>query len=168
MGPPLIPTIIVGVYFVLGAMLSYGFGRTPGTVNVEELRFTAVVLAAFFVYYSAYDVMAVGAARRRTNTFGRKTPPDELDCAMRVQANQVEQFVPFVGSSILFSLFVNGQVGGLLAATWAVLRAMYAVKYRASVGIDFLSKGLTAYTIPCYFIVNTMSTAIIVHIVRSL
>lgn len=91
---------------------------------------------------------------------------EQAHLAERAQMNQVEQLPSFLMGTLFFSVLVNGTVGALLAAIWAVLRRAYAHRYRNSVGVPMAQKGLTTYTIPCYFIVNTMLAGASVHTLR--
>ena len=73
----------------------------------------------------------------------------------------------FFVTTILFAVFVNGKVGGLLASLYVVLRRAYANRYRASVGKAMMDKGLGQFTIPCYFILNAMALAVVVQVARA-
>jgi len=86
--------------------------------------------------------------------------------AQRAQLNQVEQFPCFLVSTISFSVLVNGNLGACLAGVWSILRMLYASTYRKSVGIQPSKKGLGIYTIPCYFILNTMLMGSAIHAIR--
>ena len=66
----------------------------------------------------------------------------------------------------MFSFLVNGRVGGLLAFIWLVLREIYASTYRASAGKSLEESGIVRFTVPCYFILNGMAAAVVVHSLR--
>lgn len=66
----------------------------------------------------------------------------------------------------MFSFVVNGRVGGLLAFIYLVMRQAYTSTYRASVGTTFETSGLAKFTVPCYFILNGMAAAVVVHMAR--
>merc|ERR1719330_1581638 len=60
---------IVGTYAVLGAAISFGLGRKPGTLPdniLRELAPSVVVVTSFLVYYGVGDVMGVGIAKRQS------------------------------------------------------------------------------------------------------
>ncbi|KAJ8605123.1 hypothetical protein CTAYLR_000439 [Chrysophaeum taylorii] len=167
-GPPP-PLMVLGIYLGLGAALSFGIGRTPGTFAVADSSWTIFVVCLFFVWYSVYDVMTIGKVRADTKCFDAKKLddiPEELHLALRAQGNQVEQMPHFVTSTLLFSVFVNAKAAALIAATWVTLRAMYAHTYRASVGTTFRDKRLGRFTIPCYFMLNAMAMATAIHMLR--
>eukprot|EP00565_Helicotheca_tamesis_P007953 CAMPEP_0185728028 /NCGR_PEP_ID=MMETSP1171-20130828/3530_1 /TAXON_ID=374046 /ORGANISM="Helicotheca tamensis, Strain CCMP826" /LENGTH=202 /DNA_ID=CAMNT_0028396689 /DNA_START=33 /DNA_END=641 /DNA_ORIENTATION=- len=177
--PPI--SIIFLVYTALGMALSFGFGRDPGTLPhaddfAKELAPTTVVICLFLVSYSLIDVMEVGAAKGehginpKSKTFGPLTtnPPEEVYLALRAQANQVEQLPAFLVGSICFSILVNGKAGAVLSAIWATLRRMYATAYRASAGKTFQQSGIANYTIPAYFVLNSMLMGTVIHCVRSM
>ena len=133
-----------------------------------------IVVCLFITSYSLSDVMAVGIAKANhgflTKAYGivAFNPPEEVYLAMRAQTNQVEQMPGFIVASLSFSVFVNGKIGAALALLWAVLRRLYASCFRASVGKTLNQIGLSRYTIPAYFIVNSMLMGTIVQCVRSL
>jgi len=175
--PPPNTWAIFVTYLLLGTALSFAFGREPGTVSpdiVREICPTVLVVCLFITSYSLWDVMAVGIAKARhgfmTKPYGslQSHPPEEVYFAMRAQSNQVEQMPGFIVASLSFSLFVNGKVGAVLALLWAVLRRLYASCFRASVGKTFNQIGLSRFTIPAYFIVNSMLMGTAVQCARSL
>lgn len=112
--------------------------------------------------------MTVGAVRANTNSFYKKQDdvPEVLQLALRAQANQVEQMTNFTTSALAFSIFVNGKVGAAIAGAWVILRALYAHSYRSSVGKSWEAKALGRFTIPCYFMLNAMAAATVVHVLR--
>ncbi|CAK9068803.1 unnamed protein product [Durusdinium trenchii] len=162
-------------YFVVGSALSFLVGRRPGTLPedlVGELAMPCVVLAFWVITYSLLDVMAVGQAKHKHNMVTKTykdlpgTEPEEVYLAQRAQTNQVEQMASFFVSTLMFSVLVNGRIGGLLSLIYLVLRQFYAMTYRAAVGISIEDSGLTKYTIPCYFLLNGMAAAVVVHMTR--
>ena len=76
---------MLAIYAVLGAALSFGIGRTPGTLSFDfaELALPAVALAMFVVLYSLYDVMAVGAVKIEKKAFDTKKT-DQVDEAVHL------------------------------------------------------------------------------------
>ena len=165
---------ILFVYILLGCLISFSTGREPGTLPDEilfEVAPTIVVISAFLVSYSVWDVMAVGLAKARHGVFKsyKDLPnrmPEEVFLAQRVQTNQVEQLPVFLVGILACAVLVNGTVAAVLGSIWAMLRRMYASVYRNSVGIPFADIGLQKYTIPCYFISNSMLMAAAVQSIR--
>ena len=172
MAPPS-QSAILAAYAVLGAALSFGVGREPGTLPEDpfaELWLPVAALCLFIPLYSVYDVMGVGIVKgallsKKPSEKGVDLPEAVL-LAQRAQTNQVEQLPGFLIATFCFSFFVNGTVGGILALCWVILRVMYSHTYRASVGVPFEDKGLVTYTIPCYFMLNSMSLAALIHMLR--
>lgn len=112
--------------------------------------------------------MTVGAVRAEHKYFDSKQDdvPEAVHLALRAQGNQVEQMTNFVTSALLFSVFVNGKVGAVIAALWSILRAVYAHTYRSSVGMSWEAKALSRFTIPCYFMLNALAAGTVVHVLR--
>ena len=173
MAPPPPQSAILGAYAVLGSALSFVVGRKPGTLPEDllaELWLPVAAVCLFVPLYSVFDVMGAGIPKgallaKKSSEKGVDLPEAVL-LAQRAQTNQVEQLPGFLAATFYFSLFVNGTVGGILALCWVVLRVMYSQAYRASVGVAFDDKGLIKYTIPCYFMLNAMSTATLIHMLR--
>ena len=172
MAPPP-QSAILAVYGVLGSALSFGVGRAPGALPEDlfaELWLPVAAACLFIPLYSVYDVMGVGLAKakwlaKRSSEKGVDLPEAVL-LAQRAQTNQVEQLPGFLTATFCFSFFVNGTAGGILALSWVILRVMYSKTYRASAGVAFDDKGLVVYTLPCYFMLNAMATATLVHMLR--
>lgn len=178
--PPSAPAIFL-VYSVLGVVLSYTFGRDPsGTLLpdaddfVHDVAPTIIVICLFLTSYSLLDVMGVGIVKERHGLVSKtypsvaSNPPEEVYLAQRVQTNQVEQLPGFLVGSICFTILVNSRVGAVLSLIWAVLRRMYASSYRASVGKPINKAGITKFTIPAYFVLNSMLMGTVVQCVRAL
>ena len=168
--------VLIATYGFLGGITSYLFGNNPGEIPqdiISELCPSIVVICLFLVYYECYDVMGVGIAKINNSDMLKKKYedtatfiPEAVYLAQRAQLNQVEQFPCFLVSTISFSILVNGKLGATLAAVWGILRMKYASTYRNSVGIQPSKKGLGIYTIPCYFILNTMLMGSAIHGIR--
>ena len=94
--------------------------------------------------------------------------PEEAYLAQRVQTNQVEQMPGFIVGSLSCAIVVNGKVAAVLAFMWAILRRVYATTYKNGVGVPVGKMGLAKLTIPCYFLMNTLLMATVVHCVRAL
>lgn len=176
-------SIIFVTYSFLGALLSFGFGRDPSPETLlpdadaiaEEVAPTIIIICLFLVSYSLLDVMHVGVVKAE-HGWGSKpypsvaggAPPEEVYLAQRVQTNQVEQLPGFLVGSTSFTLLVDGKVGAALSLTWAVLRRMYASRYRSSVGKTIEMSGITTFTIPAYFALNAMLMGAAVQCTRIL
>ena len=166
-------------YLFLGALLSFCFGRDPGTPLppgddlAREISPTIAIICLFLVSYSLLDVMAVGAAKQKyvfsTKKFGSwaHNPPEEVHLALRAQTNQVEQLPGFLIGSISFSIFVNGTVGVVLSLAWVVLRRLYASRYRSAIGKTIKESGIATFTIPAYFALNAMLMGTAVQCLRT-
>lgn len=168
-GPPPAKQVLL-MYVILGTILSFASGRTPGThAEFSEVCGTMCVVCSFFLWYSVFDVMTVGATRASANYWKKSDDAPELvTLAFRAQMNQVEQMTSFALSSLLFSFAVNGYVGACLSLLWVVLRALYAHNYRGMVGISWEEKmqKVGKFTIPCYFLINGMNAGVVVHVFR--
>lgn len=164
-------------YIFLGSAISFLAGRVPGTLpdNIHrELAPALLVVCGFLVSYSLWDVMGVGTAKARYKLVEKSYKdlpnqlPEEVYLAQRVQTNQVEQLPVFLVGSLSCALFVNGTVAGLLSLMWAILRRCYASAYRGAVGVPLQDIGLAKYTVPAYFISNSLLVASAVHALRAL
>jgi uncharacterized MAPEG superfamily protein len=171
--PPPSVTAIFALYVVLGTAASFLAGEDPGTLPDEIVRAICPsigVISMFLISYSVLDVMASGLSKvehmPKDYKYFPSRLPEEVFLAERAQMNQLEQMPLFIFGTLSFSLLVNGRVGAILALAWAILRRLYARAYRRSVGVPFNTKGLATYTIPCYFIVNTMLMGSAVHALR--
>ena len=173
---------ILGTYAVLGGAISFGLGRTPGTLPDDILRelAPAVLVIAFFLYYSIGDVMGVGISKRKScnpnmpgmtyKEYGAITVPEQVYFAQRVQSNQVEQMPVFIVGTLGCAVYVNGSVAGIMGLLWCLIRIQYAITYRGSVGLKYeqAMKGITKFTIPAYFLSNSMVMATGIHALRCL
>ena len=85
-------------------------------------------LAALAVYF--WITLNVGRARGK---FGIQAPsmdgPPAFQCAVRVQANTVEQMVMFLPALWMCALFLNDRWAALGGAIWCVGRIMFALAY---------------------------------------
>lgn len=168
-------SVLIATYGLLGGALSFLFGHTPGDLPeniVAELCPSIIVICIFLVLYETYDVMGVGIAKMKGGIYSKRYEdmpakvPESVYLAQRAHMNQVEQILPFVISTLCFSVLVNGKIGAILAMVWSILRVFYSSTYRNSVGIPPEEKGLAKYTIPCYFIISTMAMGSAVHAIR--
>ena len=168
---------IFSVYFGLGCLLSFGFGRDlstfpPADELAREVSPTIIIVCLFLTSYSLFDVMAVGVAKQKygfsTKQFGPwiHNPPEEVYLALRAQTNQVEQLPGFLVGALSFSILVNGTVGAVLSLIWAVLRRIYASRYRSAMGQTIKESKIGNCTIPAYFALNAMLMGTVVHCAR--
>ena len=167
--------ILVG-YTVLGSLLSFMAGRDPGTLPddvVREMAPALMVVAGFLISYSLWDVMAVGIAKEQCQVWKsyKDLPavlPEPVFLAQRVQTNQLEQMPVFLVGTLGCALLVDGMAAAILALMWTILRRLYASTYRSAVGIPFAEMGLFKFTVPAYFLSNTMVASIAVHALRAM
>eukprot|EP00978_Attheya_sp_CCMP212_P013444 scaffold33811_cov52-Attheya_sp.AAC.2 len=171
--PPV--AVIFALYIALGTAVSFLAGGDPGTLPEDIVRAlcpSIVVISIFLTSYSVFDVMAAGVAKADHGYMAKDYKdfplqlPEQAFLAERAQSNQLEQIPLFIFATLSFSLLVNGWFGAILALAWTVLRRLYARAYRHSVGVPFNKKGLGTYTIPCYFILNTMLMGSAIHALR--
>ena len=168
---------IFSIYLGLGTLLSYAFGRDldtflPADEWAREVSPTIIIICLFLTSYSLFDVMAVGVAKQKygfsTKQFGPwiHNPPEEVYLALRAQTNQVEQLPGFLVGALSFSILVNGTVGAVLSLIWAVLRRIYASRYRSAMGQTIKESKIGNFTIPAYFALNAMLMGTAVHCAR--
>mmetsp|Transcript_6826 Transcript_6826/g.10664 ORF Transcript_6826/g.10664 Transcript_6826/m.10664 type:complete len:194 (-) Transcript_6826:2670-3251(-) len=166
---------LVTVFTLQGAALSFLFGREPGTLPddiVKELAPSIVVLCGFLISYELCDVMSVGMAKGRNGILEqtyRDLPvkeDEEVYLRQRVLTNQLEQMPLFIVGTLLCALLVNGTIAGIMSLSWVLLRRMYASTYKRGGGMKLKQIGIAKFTIPCYFICNTMVAASGVQAVR--
>lgn len=139
---------------------------------------TVAVAAGFLVTCGVCNAMAVGTAKLRTNyhvagTYGdlakrepSGNPPEEAYLVLRAQTNQLEQMPAFLVGGLSCAAFVDGAAAAALSLAWAILRRRYAAVYRRSVGVPFDKMGLEKYTVPAYFVSNTMLVSAVVQAAR--
>jgi uncharacterized membrane protein YecN with MAPEG domain len=85
-------------------------------------------IAALLVYLATF--ILAGRMRHRHKVIAPSTEgPEEFKRAQRIQANTLEQLVPFLASLWLFSLYVSPLWGAALGAVWVAGRAFYIVSY---------------------------------------
>jgi len=97
----------------------------PAIVLTAAVTLLAVLLAF-------WTGLRVAGVRRRVGI----APPavsgaPELECALRVQGNTVEQFVVFLPSLWLAALYFQGWLPPLIGLVWCLGRLAYALGYRA-------------------------------------
>ena len=166
---------LVATFTVLGSLLAFTFGREPGTLPddiIAELAPSIISVCIFLISYELFDVMGVGMAKGRQCILEQsyKDLPakedEEVYIRQRVLTNQLEQMPLFIVGTFLCALLVNGKIAGVLSLIWVLLRRSYASIYKRGVGLKLKQIGLAKFTIPCYFICNTMVMAAGVQAVR--
>mmetsp|Transcript_12265 Transcript_12265/g.17611 ORF Transcript_12265/g.17611 Transcript_12265/m.17611 type:complete len:194 (+) Transcript_12265:437-1018(+) len=166
---------LVTVFTLQGAALAYLFGRDPGTLPddiVKELAPSIVVVCGFLISYEFCDVMSVGMAKGRAGILEqtyRDLPvkeDQEVYFRQRVLTNQLEQMPLFIVGTFLCALLVNGTIAGIMSLAWVVLRRMYASTYKRGGGMKLKQIGIAKFTIPCYFLCNTMVAAAGIQAIR--
>ena len=93
------------------------------------LTASATLLAALIALWTA--ILVVPARRRSGIMPPATTGSPQLECALRVQANTVEQIVIFLPALWLASLYFQGWIPGVLGLVWCVGRILYTLSYRA-------------------------------------
>ncbi|CAI5503594.1 unnamed protein product [Closterium sp. Naga37s-1] len=118
----------------------------------EEFKLPALVaFAAHLVYMRT--LLGIRAARIKHRIFApRMSGNPDFDRVIRVQANFVEQFPPFITSMFLCTLFEGGTVAAALGTVWVVFRAAYGERYSARK----LSLDIFLYTVPQYAVIAIM------------
>jgi glutathione S-transferase len=97
----------------------------PATLLTAAVTLLAVLIALW---------TAILVSRTRTRV---KIPPPavsgspELECALRVQANTVEQFILFMPALWLAALYFQGWVPPVIGLIWCVGRILFALGYKA-------------------------------------
>lgn len=94
------------------------------------LSAAATLLAVLVALWTA--ILVVFARRRSGIMPPATTGSPELECALRAQANTVEQFIIFLPVLWLATLYFQGWIPGVLGMCWCVGRILYALGYRAS------------------------------------
>ena len=104
--------------------------------KIMTLAAPAILLTAVATLLAL--LVALWTAIRVAFTRGRvKIPPPattgspELECALRVQANTVEQFIIFLPALWLAALYFQGWIPGVLGLLWCLGRVLYGLGYTA-------------------------------------
>ena len=175
-------SVILAMYIGLGAAISFLTGREPGTLPdnlLHELAPSVVVLTIFLTYYELADCLGTGICKgehlkARANMLYKQyaalPEPEACFLAQRAQTNQVEQMNVMIVGTVACAIYVNGYTAAVLAGLWSLLRMQYSQTYRKSLGLEYgrVMKGISAYTIPCYFLANAMLVSAGIHAVRCL
>jgi uncharacterized MAPEG superfamily protein len=99
---------------------------------------TALMLLEYFVF-----TLLVGVARGKTGIDApAMTGAPELERAVRVQLNTLEQLIVVIPAMFLFAMFVHVQVAAGLGVLFIIARILYARGYLADPGKRSLGFGL--------------------------
>ena len=171
----------VAQFFIPGFAFSFFFGRVPGSLPeniVAELWLTVFAISCFVICYIMFDVIGSGGSKYTNKGKSGKginetcydeqevKPPEAVYLAARAQMNQAEQMPGFFVVALMFSVVVNGKVGGVLSMIWCVLRQCYSHTMRNSVGIPMSDKGVQKFTGPCYMVVGSLAAGTAIHMAR--
>jgi glutathione S-transferase len=98
----------------------------PATILSAAVTLLAVLIAL-------WTVVLVGRTRSRVGIDPPATigSPD-LECALRIQANTVEQIVIFLPSLWLAALYFHGWIPPVIGFLWCLGRVLYGLGYRAA------------------------------------
>ena len=90
----------------------------------------STILAVLITLWTA---ILVARTRRRVGIQPpAMTGSPELECAVRVQGNTVEQFVIFLPALWLAALYFQGWIPGIIGLVWCLGRILYALTYKPS------------------------------------
>lgn len=96
----------------------------PGFLLVALV--TLVALGIYFVL-----TITVGRMRLRHNVTAPATSgPPEFERALRIQANTLEQLVPFLVAMWLCAIYLQPLAAALGGTVWIAGRIVYAISYR--------------------------------------
>ena len=116
----------------------------PSLAAPATLLTAAVTVLAILI--SVWTIILVGRTRHRVKIDApAMTGSPELERALRVQGNTLEQFVIFVPSLWLAALYFQGWIPAALGFAWCVGRLLYAWQYMGARN-RFVGFGLTVYS----------------------
>jgi glutathione S-transferase len=98
----------------------------PATILTSLVTLLAVLVALGTAILVARTRRRVGISPPAT------TGSPELECALRVQGNTVEQIIIFLPSLWLAALYFQGWIPPVIGILWCLGRVLYALSYRAS------------------------------------
>jgi glutathione S-transferase len=116
-----------------------------------QLASPAIVLTAavtlLAVLIALGTAIMVARVRRRVNIQPpAMTGSPELDCALRVQGNTLEQIVIFLPALWLAALYFQGWWAPIIGLVWCLGRVIYAATYKpANPGMRFGGFALTIF-----------------------
>lgn len=102
-----------------------------------SLAAPATILTAAVTLLAVLVTLGLAMMVSRVRTRVGIPPPamtgaPDLDVALRIHGNTVEQFILFLPSLWLAALYFQGWIPGILGFCWCVGRVLYAVGYRAN------------------------------------
>ena len=102
--------------------------------KIMTLFAPAALLSAFAtalaILISAWTAILVARARRRTKIEApAMTGSPDLERALRIQGNTLEQFAIFVPALWLATIYFQGWIPAALGLVWCVGRILYALSY---------------------------------------
>lgn len=98
----------------------------PATVLSAVVTLLAVLIALWTVILVARTRHRVGISPPAT------TGSPDLECALRVQANTVEQMIIFLPSLWLAALYFHGWIPPVIGVLWCLGRILYGMGYRTA------------------------------------
>src|SRR5579864_9689868 len=95
----------------------------------------ATLLTAIATLLAVLIALGTAILVARTRTRVKIFPPvmtgsPELECALRVQANTVEQIVIFLPALWLAALYFQGWIPAVIGLVWCLGRVLYVLGYR--------------------------------------
>jgi glutathione S-transferase len=116
------------------------------TLSAPAILLTAAV-TVLAVLIALWTGILVARTRRRLGIHPPvMTGSPELDCALRVQGNTLEQIVIFLPSLWLAALYFQGWIPPLLGLVWCLGRIIFALTYKpAAPGKRFIGFQLTIF-----------------------
>ena len=116
------------------------------TLSAPATLLTAVI-TLLAVLVTLWTAILVARTRRRVGIFPpAMTGSPELDCALRVQGNTLEQIVIFLPSLWLAALYFQGWIPPLIGLVWCLGRVIFALTYKpANPGKRFIGFQLTVF-----------------------
>jgi len=122
-------------------------------------------IAALLVYLATF--ILVGRMRHRHKVMAPSTDgPEEFKRAFRIQANTLEQLVPFLASLWLFAIYVSALWAAALGAIWVAGRIFYMVGYfrdPAKRGPGFVVAAATCITLLAGALIGVVCRLFVLH-----
>ena len=117
------------------------------TLFAPAMLLTAIATVVAILVTLATAILVARTRRRVGIQPPAMTGSPELDCAVRVQGNTVEQFILFVPALWLAALYFQGWVPGIVGLVWCFGRILYAMTYKpANPGGRFAGFALTIFS----------------------
>jgi glutathione S-transferase len=109
-------------------------GYSEGEIMIISAPATLLTAAVTLLAVLVTLGMAMMVSRVRTRVNIKPpamTGSPDLDVALRIHGNTVEQFILFLPALWLAALYFQGWIPGILGLAWCVGRVLYAVGYSA-------------------------------------